>query len=373
MAGAWTYQKTEDLKTLGAEKAPWYVGWYEPDGRRKGKCCGEGFHGKKTADRLRNKITSELMTGTYQIKEKKLWTDFRAEYERRVLPGKAVRTRDEVLAALNHFERIVKPVRVFAIDTGHVDDFIAARREERGRKPGTHLSVASVNKELRHLKAVLKKAVKWGYVKNAPDFAMERVPQRVPTYVSPEHFALLYQACEHARRPKNLPYPVADWWRGLLITAYMTGWRIGQLLSLRRDDVDLDAGTALSRAEDNKGKRDQLIPLHPIVVEHLRRLPSFEPVFFPWDRSRRQLFAHFEEIQEQASVKPNGPKERYGFHDLRRAFATMNADNMTLDALQTLMQHKDYHTTQGYIDLARQLNPAVQALFVPDVTRKTGG
>jgi integrase len=60
----------------------------------------------------------------------------------------------------------------------------------------------------------------------------------------------------------------------------------------------------------------------------------------------------------------------YGFHDFRRAFATMNADRLTPDALQQLMRHKSYSTTQGYINTARQLNGAVGALHVPEILRK---
>lgn len=56
---------------------------------------------------------------------------------------------------------------------------------------------------------------------------------------------------------------------------------------------------------------------------------------------------------------------------LRWAFATMNADRLTPDALQHLMQHRDYKTTQRYINMARQMNPAAQNLFVPDLP-KTG-
>jgi integrase len=33
----------------------------------------------------------------------------------------------------------------------------------------------------------------------------------------------------------------------------MTGWRISSLMALTWDDVDLEAGTALSAAADNKG------------------------------------------------------------------------------------------------------------------------
>ena len=60
----------------------------------------------------------------------------------------------------------------------------------------------------------------------------------------------------------------------------------------------------------------------------------------------------------------------YGFHDLRRAFATMNADKLTTDALQALMRHKSYQTTQQYINMARQMDAAVASLHVPDVLKE---
>ena len=62
----------------------------------------------------------------------------------------------------------------------------------------------------------------------------------------------------------------------------------------------------------------------------------------------------------------------YGFHDLRRAFAPQNAPRLTADALQKLMRHKSYLTTQRYINMASQLDEAVEALHVPDVLKATG-
>jgi integrase len=79
------------------------------------------------------------------------------------------------------------------------------------------------------------------------------------------------------------------------------------------------------------------------------------------------LYAQFARIQEKAGVKPTG-KDRYGFHDLRRGFATMNWDRLTQDQLQLLMQHRDYKTTQRYINMARQLKPAAQNVYIPDVS-----
>src|SRR5262249_43245381 len=161
------------------------------------------------------------------------------------------------------FERIIKPLRVFAINAQHTDDYAAARRQERSHmRRGELVSPATINKELRHIKAALSAAHEWGYLPKLVRIRMEKEPQKLPTYCTPEHFAAIYQACEEAARwPEDQPYAAGDWWRGLLMTAFLTGWRIGSLLALRRADVDLDAGTALSRARENKGKRDQLIAL----------------------------------------------------------------------------------------------------------------
>jgi hypothetical protein len=51
---------------------------------------------------------------------------------------------------------------------------------------------------------------------------------------------------------------------------------------------------------------------------------------------------------------------RYDFQDLRRAFATQNALRLTENALQALMRHNSYLTTKRYINMARQLEGAVE-------------
>lgn len=374
---AWVYQDPKQVKKHGEKAASWYVGWIDPEGHRRCESCGPGSKGKQSAEKLRDKRQAELIEGTYQSNKRKTWAEFRKEFEERILEGMDVGNRRLTRESLDHFERIVKPVKLAAIKTQTVDLFIAKRRTERGRRKGDVISPATVNKDLRHLKATLRVAHEWGYLPVVPKFRMLREPGKLVRFISPNHFASLYQACDQARRPTGQNYPAALWWRGLIVMAYMTGWRISEILALRREDLDLEAGTAITWHEDNKGKRDEKVKLHAVIVEHLKKLPGFDPFVFPWDHGERMLYEEFAYIQKKACIHLacHGKHEHtefchvYGFHDLRRAFATMNADRLSADALQKLMRHQSYTTTQKYINMARRMDEAVAVLHVPEVLK----
>ena len=373
---AWLFQDTRQKKKLGEDKCPWSVGWLDPDGKRKSKRIGS----KSQAEKFRRKTEGELAAGTYNCHSRKQWDDFKEEYHKKIASGMSPQNRRCTLEALKHFEEIIEPKHMRAIKTQTIAEFVATRRMQSGKKKGSIVSPATVNKELRHIRAVLRIAFDWEYLPKLPKFTMLREPKKLVRYVTPEHFARIYLACDVATLPNGLPFAAGIWWRTFLTFSYMTGWRVSEPLALRRGDLDLENSTAITRHTDNKGNRDDIVPLHPIVVDHLRQIASFEPVVFPWYHGREMLWIEFRRIQEKAGIKLDCmiPQEHehtpacfvYGFHDLRRAFATVNADTMTPDALQSLMRHQSYTTTQRYINMARQLNRAVEALYVPSVLEK---
>jgi integrase len=238
------------------------VGWYDPDGKRKSKLIGS----KSAAEKFLRKTEGQLAAGTYETTSRASWEDFAAVFESRVLAGMKPRTKETTQAAINQFERISQPGKVRTITSATVADYIAKRRQERTRKAedAPLVSVATINKELRVLRAVFRKAAKWGYLVRVPEIDFLKEQGELPTYINPEDFAKIYgDGCNVARWPERQSFAPADWWRGLLMFGYMTGWRIGSMLALRWEDVDLDKGQALSKAENNKGGRDKLVPLHP--------------------------------------------------------------------------------------------------------------
>lgn len=64
------------------------------------------------------------------------------------------------------------------------------------------------------------------------DVEQMRESERDPEFVDDETFAKLYAACDCLARPRDRHYPAADWWRALLTFAYLTGWRIREILAL---------------------------------------------------------------------------------------------------------------------------------------------
>ena len=374
---AWLFQDHRRKEKFGEEKCPWSVGWIDPDGVKRSKKVGSEGDALKYA----GKIEHQLITGTYQSNVHTTWEAFRKEYEETIVSKMKPNTKEATLQSLNHFQRVAKPKRLRAIKKKTVDAFISKRLgEKKGRKKGSTTSPATINKDLRHLKAVLRIAHDWGYLPEVPKIKMLKEPEKLVVYVTPEHFADTYQACDAARWPKHSEYTAGDWWRALLVFNYMTGWRISEPLALRWDDASLDKGTAITRHGDNKGGRDEVAPLHPVVVEHLRKLVDASiscPMVFYWPHARRTLYAEYARIQYAAGInlpcredhKHTAACHQYGFHDLRRAFASENEATLSANALQKLMRHKSYTTTKWYINMARQITKAVDKLYVPDVLR----
>jgi integrase len=377
---SWVFQDSRQKAKLG-DKCPWSAGWYE-NGRKRSKRIGC----RSLAEKYAAKLAVQLESGTFQSDVKKRWETFVFEWVEKIGNGLEPQTLRVTQDALRSFERLAKPGQVAKITTATIDGFIAKRRVERGRKVGSTISPASVNKELRHLKAVLRVAVEWGYLPKMPRVRMVKEPVKLIRYVTPGHFAGMYTACDVARHLVSDVYSPADWWRGLLTFLYLTGWRVNEPLSLRWEDVSFDRAEAILWHGDNKGKRDERVPLHPVVIEHLRKLVDFGAAVFPWPHNERTLYDEFARIQ-MAAKDENGERiinlhcredhqhtnacRLYGFHDLRRAFATQNALRLTASALQALMRHKSYLTTRRYINQARQLDGAVEQIHVPDFLRKT--
>ena len=219
---AWLFQDTRQKEKLGEAKCPWSVGWFDPDGNKRSKRIGS----KSMAVKYQRKIEGQLAAGTYQDTSRMSWAKFWDEWQEKIGETMLPQSRDCTVYAIKHFERIAKPKTVATIRTAMIDGYIVKRKQERGQKKGTKVSPATINRELRSIKAVLRVAMDWGYLAKVPKIRMLKEPQKLVRYVTPEHFAKMYASCKVATRPASADFTAGDWWKALLTFIYMTGWRI---------------------------------------------------------------------------------------------------------------------------------------------------
>lgn len=85
----------------------------------------------------------------------------------------------------------MSPGKVESINTKTIDAFVALHLKDRGKNPGSAISPATVNKDPRHLKVALRKAHEWAYIYTVPRIQMVREPQKLPQFVTAEHFELI--------------------------------------------------------------------------------------------------------------------------------------------------------------------------------------
>lgn len=164
---------------------------------------------------------------------------------------------------------------------------------------------------------------------------------------------------------------------------YGCGFRLGEVLTLKNEDVDLQQGVITVR--QGKFGKDRLVPPSIDMVERLRRyddqlkkraLASRAPgaYFFPstgqapWHGST--IYHLFRTVLLQSGIAHGGRGKGPRIHDLRHTFAVHRllrwyeegADlNAKMPFLVAYLGHKDFTGTQKYLHLTAELFPNLTA------------
>lgn len=372
---AWLFQEKRDVEKHGAKKAPWSVGWYGLDGKRHKKKRGL----KTAAEAFKRKIERELAEGVDSATVAVDWAKFREQYERDVASRLAKSSRDAVRSTFNHFERICKPKRLSAINAAMFDAYTAKRLSEPGKKPKSTTAESTVCLELTWLRIALLRAEAWHLIAKAPKVRKPRVPERIGDVVTPADFEAILASCSVATRPEGRHYPPEDWWTAYLTFLMTTGWRYTEVLELRKADVDLSSGRIITRHGDNKGKRDEADYLPPGVADLLIGVVGFGDLVFDWPLTTDTLRRDFHAIQKAAGIYLACPDadehdcteacHYYGFHAIRRGYASVNVARLPAPVLQRKMRHKSFITTQRYLKLGDAMKESASAVWTPTVAQ----
>jgi len=195
----------------------------------------------------------------------------------------------------------------------------------------------TINLELRTMKRMLNLAKQAGKIHTVPYFKMLKGKRRLG-YFTREEFEALRAA---------LP----DYLKVLIITAYHTGCRKGELLSLKWNQVDLVNGKISLDAEQTKNETPRIIYLRGELLEAmlkqrdwvLRSFPACEYVFTYDGRKLEGLKRQW--LQTLKAIGLEGKK----FHDFRRtAISNMVRANIPQVVCQKISGHKNESVFRRY-------------------------
>ncbi|MBI4057069.1 MAG: tyrosine-type recombinase/integrase [Elusimicrobia bacterium] len=309
---------------------------YYFQGRRKREKVGSS---KKLAGEVLHKRKLEIAEGKYFPERQRKRLTFR-EMGQIYYDSYAVKRRKPIryLQMIAHLSKIFGDCYLEMITPLMIERYQVQRQSEE-------VKTSTVNREHACLKAILYKAIQWGYYKPvdgvnpARKVRMLPEPQYRTRFLTDDEIKRLLNCCSERLRV-------------IVSIALNTGMRLGELVGLTWENVDLERGIiTLTKTKNNKRRE---IPINGVARQVLEGLPR--------DQEKILDFTNFQN-EFPDTLKKAGIKD-FHFHDLRHTFAShLVAKGVDLYTIQALLGHSSYEVTQRYAHLApNQKRVAVEVL-----------
>lgn len=237
------------------------------------------------------------------------------------------------------------------VTLAHLTEYLAERKRHG-------LAPASLKLVIVAVKIFYRRLAQLGTVPRdvAETLALPRLPRELPEHLNEPQIAQLLESVE-TRHPLGL----RD--RAMLELLYASGLRIGELVTARLENLDLEAGFI---RVTGKGAKTRLVPVGGSAREALRAYLERErprlvvartgSEIFLNRRGRRLTTQRCWQILRERAAHAGLPTEGLHPHQLRHSFAThLLGHGADLRVIQEMLGHADISTTQIYthVDGAR--------------------
>lgn len=277
------------------------------------------------------------------------WPLFKPKFIKHSKGAKKPGTHRVDMSALRTLESFQKIRRLPDI-TGELLDQLIVSRKEKG------MGNATINREINAIKAMMNKAVEWGYLKTWKAAGVKELPETRCRLIfhTPKDMRLLIAKCQ------DRIYGFYNWLTVCLLGA-RAGLRRSEIYWLAWRDVDLVRGIISIVPKpgwDPKTYEQRHIPIPRDLIRHLKRLPkTSEWVMGERPPTLGSMSSHFRKITKSAKLPG-------GLHTLRHTYAShLVQAGVPLYTVMKLLGHKSIETTMIYSHLApRNFDDAVAKL-----------
>ncbi len=195
---------------------------------------------------------------------------------------------------------------------------------------GRPIKPATINREVACLKRMFSLAIEWGRATENPGAKVKlfREDNRMERILTPEEQQRLLAACTDHSRP-------------FVVTALHTGMRLGEILNLCWDQVDLAKGYLT--VEQTKNGHSRKIPMNRTLTGTLKAVTKGGPFVFGGEKPYGAIKTSFKAALRRAGISA------CRFHDLRHTFASsLVAAGVDLVTVKELLGHSEISMTMRY-------------------------
>jgi len=286
---------------------------------------------RKEAEEALAAMRTDAIRGTFNLprRSKVLFRDYAEEYMTNYSEKKK-RSPERDRVAFVHILPFFGNNPISKIPKFLIEQYVVKRAAE--------VKPATVNRELSIIKHMLGRAEEMGLIKTNPARSAKLlpVPPTEHTTLSAEEIDRLLDACP-------------DYFRNVLVAAWNSGMRKGEILKLTWKHVDLI--NRIIHVTETKTKKDRWIPINDRLFEVLNQLhdgTKSEDDYVFTNRYTGKPFVSFYPLWYK-SLRRAGLK-RFPFHQTRHHFGSrLVALGVDLVTVKELLGHQSLAMTQRYL------------------------
>lgn len=321
-----------------------YYAVFSTNGRKKWIKIGRVS--KKEATKLLKQLELEHIKGKFSLDTFKpihLY-DFLNQYFTYCKTNKALSTYERELYITATIKSFFGDIQLHELDNIGIENY-KARRLSDSTQPVT------INRELTVLRVMLNKARDWNYLNTLPIIKNLKVPNKPVRFLSQEDIKRLLDCS-------------TPWLRPMIIVLRNTGVRVGELLRLRLNDIDMDNRLILVRSTKTNNYR--MIPINSELEDILKWLSRYHvdprnvKVSLREGRQANYLFCHSDGTRIKSIRHSfNNACARAGIkatvHILRHSFAShLVMNGVDLVSIKELLGHSNINTTMIYSHISNE-------------------
>lgn len=251
---------------------------------------------------------------------------------------------------LNHLCSYFKETDLRSITPLTVERF----RKER-LKVGN--SKSTCNRYLALMKRLFNVAIEEGYTEENP-------VQKVKLYSEKDTLKeRILKASEETKLIENC----SDYLKLIITVALNTGMRLGEILNLKWNNIDLKARRI--RVEKTKSGRVRFIPINDVLFQELGKLRNGQSPFVFFNAKTMKPYVDLKKGFKAACGRASIKGMR--FHDLRHTFATRLIENgIDIETVRDLLGHHSITVTQRYTHSSDERKRAAVELLSKEIKDK---